>query len=115
MPKSARMLAAVPFLFLVACAVEPPASNMEKQARLAAAAELASQSCAGYLGGYGDARTLRKDADASAATARSLGATDAVMQKARLDVETAFNGAVFLAGAPAACNELVSSIAWESS
>lgn len=88
---------------------------MEKQARLAAAAEIAVNNCSGFLGGYTDAQNMRRDADASAAMARKLGATDAVMAKAQTDTMNAFNSAVFLSGAPAACNQLVSAIAWESS
>jgi hypothetical protein len=88
---------------------------MEKYARLAAGASLAAERCGGFVGGYSSARDLRRDADTNAALARKLGATDQTMQKARTDVEAAFGGALILGGTPAACNQLVSSIAWESS
>jgi hypothetical protein len=110
-----RLAFAVPLVLLAACAVEPPKSPMERHARLAAAAELAAKNCGGYIGGYSAAQDLRNDANQNIVTARKLGATDADLQKARTDVQAAFNTAAAFGTPQSACNELVSMIAWHSS
>lgn len=98
---------------LFAC-TEPPKSPMEKHARLAAGSELAANRCAGFAGGYAGAVQLKKDANKNIATARSLGATDAVINKARTDVNTAFSTAEVFTSRAEACNQLVGSIAWNT-
>jgi hypothetical protein len=88
---------------------------MEKHARLAAAAQLAGTSCAGYAGGYAGAKQLKQDANQNLTTARNLGATDAVLIKAKTDVHSAFSTAAAFTSQQEACNQLVGSIAWSSS
>lgn len=97
-----------------ACAPPPPASLMDRHARLAAAAELASRQCAGYAGGYQGAAAMRADADRNLVIARDLGATPADLDRARTDAQNAFNGAVIWGGIAEACNALVGEIAWNA-
>jgi hypothetical protein len=103
----------VSLIFLAGC-VQPPASPMEKHARLAAAALFAGQNCAGYAGGYGAAKQMKKDANKNIVIARKLGATDAVLQKAKTDVQTAFSTQSAFTSHQEACNALVGSLAWHS-
>jgi hypothetical protein len=99
---------------LTGCAVEPPASPMEKYARLAAAARVSAENCGGYVGGYASAQQLRDDANMNVAKARQLGATDAVLAKARSDVLNAFNTALVFTTPQDACSQLISELAWHS-
>ncbi len=105
------ILAVTSLTFLTAC-VAPPSSPMEAAARKAAAAELTAKQCAGYAGGYESVRKLRQDANKSIATARSLGATDVVITKARTDVRTAFDMQVAFTDQQQACNAMVGELAW---
>lgn len=102
-------------MLVVACAPPPPANPMEKHARLAAGAEIAARQCAGYAGGYDGARTMRQDANRNVTLARNLGATDADLTRARKAVQTTFDTTVVWVSKQEACNQLVSSVAWESS
>lgn len=102
-------------MMVVACAPPPPANPMEKHARLAAGAEIAARQCAGYAGGYDGARTMRHDANRNITLARNLGATDEDLNKARKAVQTTFDTTVVWVSKQEACNQLVSSVAWESS
>ena len=106
-----KILVAVPLIGLNAC-VAPPSSPMEAAARKAAGAELAAKQCAGYVGGYEGVRRLREDSNRNIAIARSLGATDAVIQKARADVQTAFNATVAFTTQQQACNSIIGELAW---
>lgn len=101
-------------LALSACAPPPPANPMEKHARLAAGAEIAARQCAGYAGGYDGAQKMRQDANRNITLARNLGATDADLTRARKAVQTTFDTTVVWVNKQEACNQLVSSIAWES-
>ena len=98
-------------LALAGCTA-PPSSPMEKHARLAVGAELAAKRCAGYVGGYEGVQRMRDDSNRNIATARSLGATDAVIKKARSDVSNTFNTSVAFTSPQEACNSLVGSLAW---
>lgn len=100
-------------LSLAACGVAPPASPMERHARMAAAAEIAARQCAGFAGGYSGARELREDANRNIVAARNLGADDAVVEKAREDARIAYESAVIWIGRPDACNHLISELAWQ--
>jgi PBP1b-binding outer membrane lipoprotein LpoB len=100
--------------FLAGC-VAPPSSPMEASARKAAAAELTAKRCAGYAGGYESVQKLRQDANKNIAIARSLGATDAVISKARTDVGTAFDMQVAFTDQQQACNAMVGELAWATS
>ncbi len=115
MPVSARLRSA-PFLFavLTACAPPPPANPMERHARLAAGAELAAKRCAGYAGGYDDAKQMRGDANRNIALARDLGATDADLKAAKNAVRTSFDTTAAFVSRQEACNQLVSRVAWAS-
>ena len=113
--KSSLLAATIVGAFLTACAPPPPANEMERLARLAAAAELAAQRCPGQLGGYQGAVQARQDANRTIATARQLGATDAVIAKARSETRQAFDATVVWTDPNTACNQLVGSIAWASS
>jgi hypothetical protein len=108
------VLATVGLIGLSGC-VEPPKSPMEAAARKAAAAELTAKQCAGYAGGYESVRKLREDANKNVTIARKLGATDAVLQKARTDVQTAFNTQVAFTTQQEACNAMVGELAWSTS
>lgn len=101
----------VPIFFLAACAT-PPSSPEEGYARRAAAAELVVKRCAGYVGGYGAIRELKKDANKNIATARELGADNTIIDKARLDVDGAFGMAEAFVGRAEACNQMVGELAW---
>lgn len=105
---------ALALLALAACAPPPPASPAERHARLAAAAEIVARDCAGFAGGYGSVRQLRDDANRNIVTARSLGATDAVIEQARIDARTAFNAMVVWTSLQHSCNALVSELAWQA-
>jgi len=98
-------------LGLAGC-VAPPSSPEEAVARKAAAAELTAKRCAGHAGGYEAVRALRQDANKNIAMARNMGATDEVIQKARLDVQTAFDTAVAFTTVQEACNSMVGELAW---
>lgn len=110
-----KKLACIGLVISVGACVAPPASPMEKHARLASAAQLAGTSCAGYAGGYAGAKQLKQDANQNLATARNLGATDAVLIKAKTDVQNTFNTAAAFTSHQEACNQLIGSIAWSSS
>lgn len=99
---------------LTACAPPPPANPMEKHARLAAGAEIAARQCAGYAGGYDGAQRMRQDANRNITLARNLGATDADLDRARKAVQTSFDTTTVWISKQEACNQLVSSVAWES-
>lgn len=102
-------------LFALSACVAPPASPMEKHARLAAGAELAARQCAGYAGGYGGAKKLKADANKNIKISRNLGATDGVIQKARSDVNSAFSTVAAFTSQQEACNSIVGNLAWETS
>jgi len=97
--------------FLGGC-VAPPSSPMEAAARKAVGAELVAKRCAGYAGGYEGVQKLRQDSNKNIALARSLGATDAVIAKARVDVDTGFNTQVAFTDLQSACNTMVGELAW---
>ena len=107
-----KLLAAGSVGVLSAC-VAPPASEMESQARKAAAAEYVAKNCGAYVGGFLSARELRAESNRNITTARKLGATDADIQKARTDVAAAFSGAEIFTSRQEACNQLMSQLAWE--
>ncbi len=109
--KKAGMFMGIAFGLLAGC-VEPPASEMELQARVSKAAELAVLRCAAYTGGFENAQALKMAAEQAAADARALGATDAVFAKAAVDAERAFSSAVALNSLPEACNQLVGRLGW---
>jgi hypothetical protein len=94
--------------------VQPPKSPMEREARMAAAAELAAQRCGGYAGGYESVKRMKQDANRSVVTAKNLGATPEVMERARQDTQSAFTTAVVFTDQQHACNSLVSELAWNS-
>lgn len=102
---------ALPATLLMACAA-PPASPEEGYARRAAAAELVARRCAGYAGGYDAVRELKKDATKNIATARALGADDAMIDKARTDVEGVFGIAEAFSNRQQACNQMIGELAW---
>ena len=104
-------IAAIPLALLTACS-NPPASPEEGYARRAAAAEFVAKRCAAYTGGYGAVRDLKKDASKNITTARELGADDAMIAKARTDVEGAFSVAEAFTGRQQACNQLIGELAW---
>lgn len=85
---------------------------MESAARKAAAAELVAKQCAGYAGGYAGVKRLREDANKNITIARNLGATDAVLQKARMDTQSAFNTVAAFTSPQEACNSLIGELAW---
>jgi hypothetical protein len=87
---------------------------MEAAARKAVAAELIAKQCPGYAGGYQAIGTLRQDSNKQITIARNLGATDAVIQKARTDVQSAFNTAVVFTSQQEACNSLMGELGWAS-
>lgn len=95
--------------------VAPPSSPQEAMARRAAAAELTAKRCAGYAGGYEAVRALRQDANKNITMARNMGATDELIQKARLDTQTAFDTAVAFTSIQDACNSMVGELAWAQS
>lgn len=109
-----RLLLLLPLAFVAACGVSPPKSPMEQRARLAAAAELAAQQCAGYAGGYSGAQRMKQDANENITAAREMGADDAVLAKARSDVKSTFDTASVFSSKQEACNQLVSQVAWHS-
>lgn len=109
-----RIIMIASLIGLAGC-VAPPTSPMEATARKAAAAELVAKQCAGYAGGYESVRKLRQDANKNIALARNLGATDAVIQKARTDVQTAFSTQVAFTDQQQACNAMVGELAWATS
>ena len=106
-----KFLAVSVLLFTAACP-SPPASEMERRARLAAAGELSVKQCAGFVGGYEAARAVKADANTNVIAARSLGATDADIEKARSDVRSTFHTTAAFSSIPEACNSLVGSLAW---
>lgn len=114
LPTPLKLPIAIASLIALANCAAPPASPMEKHARLAAAAELVAMQCAGYAGGYESARTLRADANKNIQTARNLGATDAVITKARQDVNTTFTTAAAFTSQQEACNSMIGSLAWHA-
>jgi len=85
---------------------------MEAAARKAAGAELVAKQCAGYAGGYEGVKRLREDANKNITLARNLGATDAVLQKARADTQSAFSTAAAFSSPQEACNAMIGSLAW---
>jgi len=105
------MLFAVP---LISGCVQPPQSPMEAHARRAAGAELAAMQCGGYVGGYEAAKGLKADANRNLVAAQQLGATPAVIKKAKTDVETGFNTMSAFSNKQEACNTLVSQLAWNN-
>ena len=100
------------FLSVLGACAAPPASPMEKHARLAAGAELAARQCAGALGGYDSVRQMKKDSSKNIAIAKKLGATQADIQKARADTNNTFSVAAAFTNQREACNALVGSLAW---
>ena len=109
-----KVIAVVAALGLAGC-VAPPSSPAEATARRAAAAELTAKRCAGYAGGYEAVRALRQDANKNIVIARNMGATDALIQKARTDVQTAFDTAVAFTTLQDACNSMIGELAWAQS
>lgn len=108
-----KVLPILAFIVTVsACAVAPPASEMEAQARQAAGAEYAALNCGAAVGGFSAARDLRDEANQRIVSARALGATDAVLNKARQDVRTSVATAAAFTTQQEACNQLVSGLAW---
>ena len=109
-------LIVLPFVALLGASActPPPANQMERHARMAAAAELASQKCAGYAGGYESAQAMRADANRNISIARGLGATDAVIEKARRDVNNPFAMQVAFTNQQEACNSLIGNLAWST-
>lgn len=105
------ILVSVCIAALSAC-VAPPSSEMERQARQAAAAEYAALNCASAVGGFSAARELRKEANQRVVGARALGATDAVILKARQDVAQSVSTAAAFTTQREACNSLISQLAW---
>jgi hypothetical protein len=105
------VILAIPLAFLTACA-NPPASPEEGYARRAAAAELVAKQCAAYAGGYDAVRDLKKDASKNIATARELGADDALIAKARTDVDSVFSVAEAFTNRQQACNQMIGELAW---
>lgn len=105
------MLLAAP---LLSGCVQPPQSPMEAHARRAAGAELAATQCGGYVGGYEAAKGLKADANINLVAAQKLGATPAVIKKAKTDVETGFNTMSAFSNKQEACNTLVSQLAWHN-
>ncbi len=105
------LLLALPVTLLAACAT-PPASPEERYARRAAGAELIAKRCAGYAGGYGAVRELKKDANQNIATARELGADNAMIDKARTDVAGVFDMAEAFTSRQEACNQMIGELAW---
>ncbi|MDB4091624.1 hypothetical protein N9563_01150 [bacterium] len=104
-------IATIPLALLTACA-NPPASPEEGYARRAAGAELVAKQCAGYAGGYDAVRELKKDASKNIATARELGADDAMIAKARSDVDGVFSIAEAFTNRQQACNQMIGQLAW---
>ena len=97
-------------LSLTACVSSPPLSPMQIAANQWAGAQVAVEQCAPWIGGFGDARELREEANEDLRRARQLGATDAVLNAARQDVNGKVMGAAFMVGAPQACSSLVASL-----
>lgn len=98
-------------MFLSGC-VQPPQSPMEAHARRAAGAELAATQCGAYVGGYEAAKELKADANRNLVSAQQMGATPAVLKKAKTDVETGFNTMAAFSNKQEACNTMVSQLAW---
>lgn len=109
-----RMILAFPCALTLAGCVTPPASPMDRHARLAAGAEFVAKQCSGHVGGYSSAQEMKADADRNIIAARKLGATDATIQQARKDVQNAYAGAYVLVGEQEACRQLVSELAWST-
>lgn len=99
---------------LISACVTPPASPMERHARMAAAAELAATRCGGTIGGYGAAKELKNDANKNLVTAKNLGATSDDLAKAKTDTTTAFETQAIWTSHQEACNNIVSQLAWAS-
>ncbi len=106
-------LAGLSALTLAAC-VPPPANPAEAAARKAAGAEYAARNCGAFVGGFQDARALKDVADEQITLARNLGADDAMIAKARSDVEVSVSTAAAFTTIRDACGQLVSSLAWET-
>lgn len=107
-----RILSTIVCLAALSACVAPPSSEMERQARQAAGAEYAAKNCAAAVGGFSAARELRQEANQRIVAARSLGATDSVLNKARQDVNTTVSTAAAFTTQRDACNQLVSELAW---
>lgn len=101
-------------VLLAGCEVPPPENEMQRRARMAAAAEITARQCAGYAGGYSAARDLRRDANRHVTLARQLGATDADMADGSKVAQMAFDNAVIWLGQQEACNQMVSQLAWNA-
>lgn len=109
-----RFVFVLPIALVIAGCVAPPQSEMERQARLAMGAQFAAQNCGGFIGGYDGAKRMKEDANKAIVTARNLGATDGVFEKATADVRGTFDTAVFFTDKRTACNDLISQLAWSS-
>jgi hypothetical protein len=98
-------------MLLVGC-VAPPANEMERQANRAAGAEYLARNCGAYVGGFSAARDLRTEANQRVVAARSLGATDADLERSRQGIASTFAAAAMFTSHREACNALLSELAW---
>lgn len=98
------------FVLLVGC-VAPPADPAEAASRRVAGIEYAMRSCGGFVGGFGDIRELRKLHDKEIVTARSLGATNAMLVKARQDISNMLNTSVAFTSQQEVCGQLLAKLA----
>ena len=98
-------------LLLTGC-VEPPSSPAQAAARKAAAAELVARRCGFMMGGFSDGQQLRQVANEQIVLARRLGANDAMISQARVDVDTAFSTASAFTSPREACGSLMGELAW---
>ena len=116
-----RRAGPAPLLFVAAlglsACVPPPTSSMERQARIAASAELAAAHCDGHATDSANPQAADVDVDESLARARATGATGATAQdlaRAREHMHRTFSMAERFRSTRAACDELLHKIAWHS-
>jgi hypothetical protein len=107
-----RSLYVAPVAILLAGCVEPPASELELQSRIAGASKVMAEECSPFIGGFTSAKDLRATYDRSVAKARDLGATEADLAKGVTDARNALFGRQMLIGQREACTQFVSSIAF---
>lgn len=91
--------------------MQPAASPREAYLNRHAAAEAIARNCPAY-GGYGAVTAMRADAETNLARARSLGATELDVQKARERINSNLMSAIVLVGPLDACNAFVNQLAW---
>ncbi|WP_412505954.1 hypothetical protein [Roseovarius sp. SYSU LYC5161] len=107
--KKSTVIACAAFTGLAACAA-PPSSPEEKVARQAAVMRHSTTECTIYMGGVAGIQDVIKAANRKEAQARQLGATDALIAKAKQDVRMTWDTGVAMVGEQEMCSDAMSVI-----